>query len=132
MDAGIDEAGDRCSVRAASQQSSQNHSSSRSLTVLMPTHGRWSQLLQPSHCTMMIDSSSMPHLQPKMAEVLDRANEAPVATDLREELATEAGVLGLRPLRWEGVSETRRNCFDFRRRLEGLRALAVATAAAAS
>lgn len=37
---GMDEAGDKCSVSAASQQSSQNHSSSRSVTVLMPTHGR--------------------------------------------------------------------------------------------
>ena len=59
----------------------------------------------------MIESSSMPHLQPKMALVLDRADEAPVATELREEVAvvTEASSLGLRPRRLEGVSPTRKS-----------------------
>ncbi len=108
-EAGMDEAGDKCSVRAASQQSSQNHSSSRSLTALMPTQGRCSQCLHPSHWTMMIESSSMPHLQPKMALVLDRASEAPVATDLRDEPAIEAAILGLRPRRL-GVSATPSSC----------------------
>lgn len=81
---------------------------------------------------MTIVLSSMPHLQPKVALALDRANEAPVATDLRDELATEADdALGLRPRRLTGVAAAGGSCLGFLPRLEGVRALlATATATA--